>query len=758
MLIHNPIFTGSISLNGTDISQISTVSTDSSSFALRITNNESTSSAYVVSSGSFSTRATNSENYISALNAKTGSYATTGSNIFNGSQTVSGSLTATSTIIAQTLVVQTVTSSVVYSSGSNIFGLNSGNSHQFTGSVLVSGSISSIGAATVTGNITSLATSGTAAIIAEGSATNGEGLVSIRGKNSSGTSRRADFKYDNADVVRIATASPIGIQFETSDTTRMFIASGGSVGIGTTNPSYQLQVLNTIGLRANSQNFQAIKGTGWGYSPGSYRVVMLGDSDPANFTTVSIGYDPSGNSNGAFNGSGNEVLFRNGASFATPTSANTAFHLNTLVLKDGKIGIGTDSPSEKLHIAGPANNIFLNEATSGNYAINRLKNSTYTVDVGVDSSGLYLDGSGGSTRFYAGSTQTFRIASNSDVYMTNNAALFFGASALTYIGAGNNSMTLAVNNATALSFDSSRNASFTNNVSTNAGNIAVANGNQTSNAACAIIELGNRGYFTTANIGAATIRAISSGGNWYSGTALSFSTNPGPDVTAASAVERMLINSDGRIQTFVNGVNGQFQLHQTNSGYNADAMMYLFNNRNATSSYNFAKFFSGYPDNTQDVEFVFRGDGVGYSDGGWTTPASDYAEYFESTDGTALQIGTTVVLENGKIRQATESDTNIIGAIRPKNASLFLGNNAEHKWNQKYLKDDFGAYILDAEGMRILNPDYDPDVEYIPREKRDEWNIVGLVGQVPILKQQPVNPNWVKMHDVSDSVEMWLIK
>jgi hypothetical protein len=75
------------------------------------------------------------------------------------------------------------------------------------------------------------------------------------------------------------------------------------------------------------------------------------------------------------------------------------------------VGIGTTSPSEKLHIAGPANNVFLNEATSGNYAINRIKNSTYTVDVGVDSSGLYLDGSTGSTRFYSGATERMRITS-----------------------------------------------------------------------------------------------------------------------------------------------------------------------------------------------------------------------------------------------------------------------------------------------------------------------------------------------------------
>jgi hypothetical protein len=67
-------------------------------------------------------------------------FATTGSNQFNGSQAITGSLTVTGQVIAQTLNVQQVTSSIVFSSGSNRFGNNSGNKHQFTGSLQVSGS------------------------------------------------------------------------------------------------------------------------------------------------------------------------------------------------------------------------------------------------------------------------------------------------------------------------------------------------------------------------------------------------------------------------------------------------------------------------------------------------------------------------------------------------------------------------------------------------------------------------------------------
>lgn len=79
------------------------------------------------------------------------------------------------------------------------------------------------------------------------------------------------------------------------------------------------------------------------------------------------------------------------------------------------------------------------------------------------------------------------------------------------------------------------------------GNLGVSNGNQSVNAASSILYLGNRGYFTSADVGAATIRAISTGTFWYSGTALSFSTNPGPDVTSRNPEERLRITSDGNV-------------------------------------------------------------------------------------------------------------------------------------------------------------------------------------------------------------------
>jgi len=57
-----------------------------------------------------------------------------------------------------------------------------------------------------------------------------------------------------------------------------------------------------------------------------------------------------------------------------------------------------------------------------------------------------------------------------------------------------------------------------------------------------------------------------------------------------------------------------------------------------------------------------------------------------------------------------------------------------------------------------INPEWNPDAEYVNRENRSEWNIIGLVGQVKLLKDQPVNARWIKMRDVSASVEEWFIR
>lgn len=175
----------------------------------------------------------------------------------------------------------------------------------------------------------------------------------------------------------------------------------------------------------------------------------------------------------------------------------------------------------------------------------------------------------------------------------------------------------------------------------------------------------------------------------------------------------------------------------------------------AGSGWNFLNAYSG---GTADVEFQLNGNGSGYCDGAWTGGGADYAEYFEWSDGNPEnedRRGFSVSLVGSKIKKA-ESGEQVIGVISG-NPSV-VGDASWNKWAGKYLRDDFGSYILDENGHRTLNPSYDPDVAYTSRSQRPEWGCVGLVGKLRTRKGQPVDGRWLKMRDISERVEEWLVR
>ena len=57
-----------------------------------------------------------------------------------------------------------------------------------------------------------------------------------------------------------------------------------------------------------------------------------------------------------------------------------------------------------------------------------------------------------------------------------------------------------------------------------------------------------------------------------------------------------------------------------------------------------------------------------------------------------------------------------------------------------------------------LNSDYDESKEYKPRSERDEWVIIGMLGQIQVEKGQKTGTNWIKMRDISETVEEWLVR
>ena len=132
---------GSIATTTSNLS--SSIASLSSSVATT-TSNLSSSIGSLSSSVAITTSGLSSR--INSVETKTGSYATTGSNIFIGDQTITGSICSTGNIVttgqivAQTINVQQVTSSIVYSCGSNTFGCSTTNTQTFTGSMLITGS------------------------------------------------------------------------------------------------------------------------------------------------------------------------------------------------------------------------------------------------------------------------------------------------------------------------------------------------------------------------------------------------------------------------------------------------------------------------------------------------------------------------------------------------------------------------------------------------------------------------------------------
>ena len=180
--------TGTSSFATTAISSSYSATATSSSYALA-----STSASYALASTSASyALASTSASY--GLNALTSSNSTTASSAdtlyVRNNATVLGSITA------QTLVVQTVTSSILFSTGSNKLGSLLTNTQELTGSVGITGSLSVV-------------TTGT------------EFQVNASGVNI------GNALTDSHIISGSLRVNPNGL----------FVSSSGNVGIGTTNPA-----------------------------------------------------------------------------------------------------------------------------------------------------------------------------------------------------------------------------------------------------------------------------------------------------------------------------------------------------------------------------------------------------------------------------------------------------------------------------------------------------------------------------------------
>ncbi len=158
--------------------------------------------------------------------------------------------------------------------------------------------------------------------------------------------------------------------------------------------------------------------------------------------------------------------------------------------------------------------------------------------------------------------------------------------------------------------------------------------------------------------------------------------------------------------------------------------------------------------------------GKAYGLASYSSSGADYAEYFEWKDGNPNnedRRGRLVTLDGEKIRFATADDDYILGVVSAN--PCVEGDIYSDDWQGKYLTDVFGQRltqtvhiparyeeqeITDPETGEttteniliedehdavqwVLNPDYDPEQEYVSREDRKEWSAIGLMGKLVVI-------------------------
>ena len=198
----------------------------------------------------------------------------------------------------------------------------------------------------------------------------------------------------------ISATNRFAIYDAVADAERIAITSGGNVGIGTTSPSYKLDVLGDIGAYANGDNNGFI-----GTSGGTHLISLTRLSNNAKLS----GYD--------------------GVVFYTNATTLAGGSERMRITSTGNVGIGTTSPSERLHVVG--NGLFTSLSGAGNVIVSANNSGvlgTITIGSGLSLTGGVLTATGGSAGTVTGTGTAGRIA------VWNSASDIGATTALTISG------------------------------------------------------------------------------------------------------------------------------------------------------------------------------------------------------------------------------------------------------------------------------------------------------------------------------------
>ena len=512
-------------------------------------------------------------------------------------------------------------------------------------------------------------------------------------------------------------------------TEQMRLKGGGDVGVGTTNPDGRFHIHNSSAgsVTANGDANELVVENG-----GSGGISIL--TPAANQGEIAFG-DPDDNNVGrfAYNHPGNY--------FAIVAAASEIMRISG----SGNVGIGTNNPAFDLHIGGNSNSIFGANLGSDGLLIAPAANNVRLIIEGDNDASITLIDDGASSNVQAMMIQT-------DGGFTKFRSLNDDTS-----GHSDNIIVMNHDNGNVGIGTSSPDAKLKVEEDTHGANVAIKMRAQNDSG-------GGRTFSFTADpdarsltmgeVGEVVIKSNGTIDQLGIGTAAPTARlhilNPGDGsggVPSGGDEDTLIVSSSMRHFTA--------QIDNAAGNFDSSILGLATPGRSGATAFNFLRAADDSEEKTK-----IRGDGS-IQARNTTLQAFDYAEFFEValTEHTASGIpeGITVALTGSKVIPASQSSEEPIGIVRPRNAPAIIGNSPWNHWHAKYKTTDYGAPIVDENQNPVVNPSY-VSQSYTPREDRNEWVIVGLLGQIPITDGQPTGSSWRKMHNISPTASMWFVK
>lgn len=294
------------------------------------------------------------------------------------------------------------------------------------------------------------------------------------------------------------------------------------------------------------------------------------------------------------------------------------------------------------------------------------------------------------------------------------------------------------------------------------------------------------GYFSSASGNGSHVEGVRTTASDFNSHAEGALSTAGGNTSHAEGFRTIASGGGSHAEGMITIASGFFSHAEgnqtTTNGFDGAHIMGRFgavNNTNGDPTYSWNVAYGAIPNDPTGLVGKLLNNGNMYIDGAYLSPAADYAELFETVDGNSIDVGYFVTTKCEKIKKATASDQFILG-VTSATPSL-IGNSAGLRWQGKYLTDEWGrkkyheviipaqTNILIPEGEEIiipaqtdqegnvllpekripipaqtftiperksmqpmLNPEWNPSEEYIPRTERSEWVAVGLIGKVLI--------------------------